>query len=76
MFKEINLAKSLRVAMAEYGEKGIKTSEIAANSTLTAPTINLLRKLTPGNSANTNTLVEICKVLDMPVSEFIAIGEE
>jgi DNA-binding Xre family transcriptional regulator len=73
MFKPINLAKSLRVAMAE---DNIKTPELSDKSGLTPQTLNQLARLEPGKSAQTSTVVKLCEAMDRSVSEFIAIGEE
>ena len=66
----MNLSKSLRVAIAK---EGIKHKDLAKRiGTSSQQVSNWLKS----GSIKQSSLTDICKVFNMPVSEFIALGED
>jgi DNA-binding Xre family transcriptional regulator len=65
----MNLGKSLKMALAY---RVMRNKELAAK--MNTSTQQVSNWLSSGNIKQSN-LVEICRVLDMKVSEFIALGE-
>ncbi len=65
----MNLGKSLTMALAE---RGIGNKEVAAGLDTTSQQITLWKK----GRISHNNLVSLCVFLKIPVSEFIALGEE
>lgn len=65
----INLGKSIKVALAQ---NEMKRTELAETMEVSKQQVsNWIRS----GTMNLSTLVTICAVLNMPVSEFIALGE-
>lgn len=65
----MNLGKSLNIALVK---KGMKKKELAEKLGVGQPLISTWASKGSMTRAN---LEKICEVLDMPVSEFVALGE-
>lgn len=65
----MNLSKSLEVAIAM---KGIKKKELAEWMQTTPQQVS---NWIGSGSIKQATIIELCKFFNMPVSEFIALGE-
>ena len=66
----MNLSKSLRLAIAK---EGIKHKDLADKvGTSSQQVSNWLKS----GSIKQSSITKICKVFNMPVSEFIALGED
>lgn len=65
----MNLSKSIKVSLAKNG----KTQAWLAREVYVSD--NAISKMCTTNKINSERLQEICKVLDLKVSEFIALGE-
>lgn len=66
----MNFKKSLKIALAK---KGMKQIDLAQEVKVTGQTVtNWIRN----NSISLEYLDKVCKALDMPVSEFVALGED
>jgi DNA-binding Xre family transcriptional regulator len=66
----MNLSKSLKIALAM---RGFTQKNLGELSGLGAATLGYMSKF---GQCSTTTLEAICKVLEMKVSEFIALGEK
>lgn len=65
----MNLSKSLKVAIAM---RSLTQKQLGELSGLGAVTLSYMSRV---GQCSTTTLQAICKVLEMKVSEFIALGE-
>jgi len=66
----MHLGKSLKMALAKKPMRNIKFAELMETTES-----NISRWITTGSIKRSN-LERICEVLDIKVSEFIALGEE
>lgn len=66
----MNISKSLKVALAMRGLKNIELAEKLGTSKQQVS--NWIKTSTMKQS----NLIQICEALEMPVSEFIALGED
>jgi DNA-binding Xre family transcriptional regulator len=66
----MNLSKSIKVSLAK---RGVTQSWLAQRMGVSS---NAVSKLCVNNKSGTDRLVEICHILEMPLSDFIALGEE
>lgn len=65
----MDLGKSLEIALVK---KGVKKSELAKQMNVVPQQVSQWIKT---KAIKQTSLVSICEFLDMPVSEFIALGE-
>lgn len=73
MFKPVNIGKSIRVLM---GTRGYTQVKLAGELRVTQQWVSSLAATKPEASIETKTLINICKVFDVKLSELIALGEE
>lgn len=67
---DVNIGRSIRVALAQRDKK------IPWLADQLGVTTQYTWRLTKAETTGGKTLISIAKVFDMPVSEFVALGEE
>ena len=66
----MNIGKSIKVALAK---KGMKSKDLAKALGVTGPTVSTM---TTRPTASGQMLQRLSDAFDMPVSDFVALGEE
>lgn len=66
----MNIGKSIKVALAK---KGMKSKDLAKILGVTGPTVSTM---TTRTTASGQMLSRLAEAFDMPVSDFVALGED